>query len=115
MFSLVDLRDNDTKKSKESNDSGIEERESVLIVGDLEVHVSSPKRVPFVKKRYKGRETISASIPGWLKAALDYIASTVPKYKGFGGKSKFLSEAIESKLMSEFPKLYAELKKLKKV
>lgn len=86
---------------------------ATIIVGDTSVTVSKPKRMPFVKKKYKGRETISASIPGWLKAAMDYLAATSPKYRGFGGKSKFLSEAIEQKIKDEFPELYEKLKKLK--
>ena len=86
---------------------------ATIVVGDTSVTVSKPKRMPFVKKKYKGRETISASIPGWLKAAMDYLAATSPKYRGFGGKSKFLSEAIEQKLKDEFPVLYEKLKKLK--
>ena len=86
---------------------------ATIVVGDTSVTVSKPKRMPFVKKKYKGRETISASIPGWLKAAMDYLAATSPKYRGFGGKSKFLSEAIEQKLKDEFPELYEKLKKLK--
>ena len=86
---------------------------ATIIVGDTSVTVSKPKRMPFVKKKYKGRETISASIPGWLKAAMDYLAATSPKYRGFGGKSKFLFEAIEQKLKGEFPELYEKLKKLR--
>lgn len=118
--------ENDKSKSKQEPEESVTpkfeelqrktESESdfaTIVVGDTSVTVSKPKRMPFVKKKYKGRETISASIPGWLKAAMDYLAATSPKYRGFGGKSKFLSEAIEQKLKDEFSELYEKLKKLK--
>lgn len=105
--------DKKEKPLKEEKEQSTDIAESVISVGNISIKISHPKRVPFVKKRYNGRETISASIPGWLKASLDYLASTIPRYRGFGGKSKFLAEAIEEKLKNEFPELYKELKKLK--
>ena len=69
-----------------------------------------------IESEYEGRKTISASIPAWIKAALDYIAVTATKsgqwqYGGFGGKSRFIAEALESKLKKDFPEVYEKLKR----
>ena len=101
---------NDAEKSEETE--AAEEEKALVTIGDFSIEIARPKRRQFIKKTYKGRETISASIPGWIKAALDLLASTTDKYKGFGGKSRFIAEAIEAKLKEEFPDLYQRFKKL---
>jgi hypothetical protein len=69
-----------------------------------------------IESEYEGRKTISASIPAWIKAALDFIAVTATKsgqwqYGGFGGKSRFIAEALETKLKKDFPEVYDKLKR----
>ena len=69
-----------------------------------------------IESEYEGRKTISASIPAWIKAALDFIAVTATKsgqwqYGGFGGKSRFIAEALETKLKKDFPEVYEKLKR----
>ena len=78
---------------------------------DLADRIGDPKRSTFIKPEYQGRETISASIPGWIKAAIDYIAAKDAKYSGFGGKSKFISEALMLKVQNNYPDLYNKLVK----
>lgn len=67
-----------------------------------------------IEQQYEGRRTISASVPAWIKAALDYVAVKAGKtgtssYGGFGGKSRFIAEALSEKLKSEFPEIYEKL------
>ena len=78
-----------------------------------DIVVDEPKRGSFVKGRYGGRETISGSIPGGIKAAVDYIAANDDKYSGFGGKSKFIAEALAHKIKSDYPDVHKELLKKK--
>ncbi|MFW9935858.1 MAG: hypothetical protein ACFFDU_10220, partial [Candidatus Thorarchaeota archaeon] len=64
-----------------------------------------------IESEYEGRRTISASVPAWIKAALDFVALAATKsgqgqYAGFGGKSRFIAEALEEKLKSDFPDVY---------
>ncbi|MFW9984992.1 MAG: hypothetical protein ACFFDJ_00320 [Candidatus Odinarchaeota archaeon] len=68
-----------------------------------------------LKEEYNRRETISASVPGWIKVALDFIALEATKkgegpYSGFGGKSRFIAKAVEEKIRSAFPEIYEKLK-----
>ena len=95
-------------KPLETADIGLEELSTR--VGD-----SGLQRIG-IESEYEGRKTISASIPAWIKAALDYIAVTATKsgqwqYGGFGGKSRFIAEALENKLKKEFPEVYEKLKR----
>lgn len=87
------------------------EKLEAMTVDDLASRVSEIKRPPFVKSEYQGRETISASIPGWIKAAVDYIATKDVKYSGFGGKSKLIGEALLGKIEREYPDIYNKLVK----
>ncbi|MHA2059228.1 MAG: hypothetical protein ACW976_00395 [Candidatus Ranarchaeia archaeon] len=80
-----------------------------LSISDLAGRVKKGTRTGFVKGLYNGRETISGSIPGWIKAAVDYIAAKDPKYHGFGGKSRFLAEALEKKIKEEYSDIYKKL------
>ena len=82
-----------------------------MTIDDLATRVSDMKRPPFVKSEYQGRETISASIPGWIKAAVDYIATKDMQYSGFGGKSKFIAEALLGKIEKQYPEIYKKLSK----
>ncbi len=100
------------KKMKQSTDEEEQSGEEAITLDNISIEIEKPKRRPTIKRKYQARETISASIPGWLKAALDLLASTTDKYHGFGGKSRFIAEALEEKLKSEFPELYKKLKKL---
>ncbi|MGQ4833265.1 MAG: hypothetical protein ACP6IS_05145 [Candidatus Asgardarchaeia archaeon] len=99
-------RNKDDDKAKDAS------TREVVTLDDISIEIEKPKRRPVIKRKYQARETISASIPGWLKAALDLLASTTDKYHGFGGKSRFITEALEEKLEKEFPELYKKLKKL---
>ena len=67
-----------------------------------------------IEKQYEGRRTISASVPAWIKAALDFVAVSAKEtshgqYRGFGGKSRFIAEALEEKLKTDFPDVYEKL------
>ncbi|MHA1916713.1 MAG: hypothetical protein ACTSUV_00145 [Candidatus Ranarchaeia archaeon] len=84
------------------------EKKNLSII-DLAGRVKKNSRGPFVKTEYNGRETISGSIPGWIKAAVDYIATKDTTYFGFGGKSRFLAEALEEKIKKEHPGIYNQL------
>jgi len=104
----------DEPKSDEIASSGvtkdIELTELSSRVGD-----SSLKRLR-IEQQYVGRRTISASIPAWIKAALDYVAISAGKsgqgqYSGFGGKSRFIAEALEEKLKKDFPEVYEKLQR----
>ncbi|MFX1509838.1 MAG: hypothetical protein ACFFBR_05985 [Promethearchaeota archaeon] len=69
-----------------------------------------------IESEYEGRRTISASVPAWIKAALDFVALAATKsgqgqYAGFGGKSRFIAEALEEKLKSDFPDVYKQLQR----
>lgn len=69
-----------------------------------------------IESEYEGRRTISASVPAWIKAALDFVALAATKsgqgqYAGFGGKSRFIAEALEEKLKSDFPDVYKKLQR----
>jgi len=69
-----------------------------------------------IENQYEGRRTISASVPAWIKAALDYVALVASKrshgrYSGFGGKSRFIAEALEAKLKADFPEVYEKLQR----
>lgn len=69
-----------------------------------------------IERQYEGRRTISASVPAWIKAALDYVAVASGKtgqglYRGFGGKSRFIAEALAAKLKAEFPDVYEKLQR----
>jgi hypothetical protein len=69
-----------------------------------------------IEQQYVGRRTISASVPAWIKAALDYVAISAEKsgqgqYSGFGGKSRFIAEALEEKLKTDFPDVYKKLQR----
>jgi hypothetical protein len=69
-----------------------------------------------IEREYEGRRTISASVPAWIKAALDYVAVASSKteqglYRGFGGKSRFIAEALEAKLKAEFPDVHQKLQR----
>lgn len=95
-------------KSLDSAEIGLEELSTR--VGD-----SGLQRLG-IESEYEGRKTISASIPAWIKAALDFIAVTATKsgqwqYGGFGGKSRFIAEALETKLKKDFPEVYEKLKR----
>jgi hypothetical protein len=80
-----------------------------LSISELAGRVKKGTRTGFVKGLYNGRETISGSIPGWIKAAVDYIAAKDSKYYGFGGKSRFLAEALEKKIKEEFSDISKQL------
>ncbi|MHA1839196.1 MAG: hypothetical protein ACTSVM_05085 [Candidatus Ranarchaeia archaeon] len=82
-----------------------------MTVDELASRINEIKRPPFVKSEYQGRETISASIPGWIKAAVDYIATKEIQYSGFGGKSKFIAEALLGKIERDYPEIYKKLAK----
>lgn len=93
-------------ESEEAVDIGLEELSE-------RVGPSGLKRLK-IEQQYEGRRTISASVPAWIKAALDYVAVTAGKtgtssYSGFGGKSRFIAEALSEKLKSEFPEVYEKL------
>ena len=95
---------------RRSESTHIELEELSARVGD-----SGLKRLR-IERKYEGRRTISASVPAWLKAALDYVAVASGKteqgvYRGFGGKSRFIAEALEAKLKSEFPDVYGKLQR----
>ncbi len=69
-----------------------------------------------IESEYEGRRTISASVPAWIKAALDFVALAATKsgqgqYAGFGGKSRFIAEALEEKLKSDFPDVFKKLQR----
>lgn len=96
----------ETEESAETADIGLEELSE-------RVGPSGLKRLR-IEQQYEGRRTISASVPAWIKAALDYVAVTAGKtgtssYSGFGGKSRFIAEALAEKLKSEFPDVYEKL------
>lgn len=98
------------RKAKPLDTSDIQLEELSSRVGD-----SGLQRLG-IESEYEGRKTISASIPAWIKAALDFIALTATKsgqwqYGGFGGKSRFIAEALETKLKKEFPEVYEKLKR----
>jgi hypothetical protein len=96
----------ETAESDEAVDIGLEELSE-------RVGPSGLKRLR-IEQEYEGRRTISASVPAWIKAALDYVAVSAGKagtspYGGFGGKSRFIAEALSEKLKSEFPEVYEKL------
>jgi hypothetical protein len=96
----------ETEESVETPDIGLEELSE-------RVGPSGLKRLR-IEQQYEGRRTISASVPAWIKAALDYVAVTEGKagassYGGFGGKSRFIAEALAEKLKAEFPEVYEKL------
>lgn len=98
----------DEKPRTETIDIGLEELSSR--VGD-----SGLKRLR-IESQYEGRRTISASVPAWIKAALDYVAISANKskqgqYGGFGGKSRFIAEALEAKLKTDFPEVFKKLQR----
>ncbi|MFX0169329.1 MAG: hypothetical protein ACFE89_08270 [Candidatus Hodarchaeota archaeon] len=98
------------RKAKPLDTSDIQLEELSSRVGD-----SGLQRLG-IESEYEGRKTISASIPAWIKAALDFIALTATKsgqwqYGGFGGKSRFIAEALETKLKKDFPEVYEKLKR----
>jgi len=80
-----------------------------LNISELAGRIKKGTRTGFVKGLYNGRETISGSIPGWIKAAVDFIAAKEPKYFGFGGKSRFLAEALEMKIREEYSEIFKKL------
>ena len=97
-----------TKTPADTKDIALDELS--MRVGD-----SGLKRLR-IEREYEGRRTISASIPAWIKAALDYVAIAATKsgesqYSGFGGKSRFIAEALEAKLKSDFPDVYKKLQR----
>lgn len=96
------------KKTTETKDIGLDELSS-------RVGESGLKRLR-IESEYEGRRTISASVPAWIKAALDYVAIAATKsgqgqYGGFGGKSRFIAEALEAKLKADFPDVYEKLQR----
>ena len=96
------------KKSTETREIALEELSTR--VGD-----SGLKRLR-IESEYEGRRTISASVPAWIKAALDFVALAATKsgqgqYGGFGGKSRFIAEALEDKLKTDFPEVYKKLQR----
>ena len=101
-------KDDEATTELDSTDIGLDELSSR--VGD-----SGLKRLR-IESQYEGRRTISASVPAWIKAALDYVAIAATKkgqsqYGGFGGKSRFIAEALEAKLKSDFPEVYKKLQR----
>ena len=114
-------KETDTEKKKESESKPrrkakpLDSAEIGLEELSTRVGDSGLQRIG-IESEYEGRKTISASIPAWIKAALDYIAVTATKsgqwqYGGFGGKSRFIAEALESKLKKDFPEIYEKLKR----
>jgi hypothetical protein len=98
------------KKGQSAETREIELEELSARVGD-----SGFKRLR-IESEYEGRRTISASVPAWIKAALDFVSLAATKsgqgqYAGFGGKSRFIAEALEEKLKADFPKVYKELQR----
>jgi hypothetical protein len=98
------------KKAQSADTREIELEELSARVGD-----SGLKRLR-IESEYEGRRTISASVPAWIKAALDFVSLAATKsgqgqYAGFGGKSRFIAEALEKKLKADFPKVYKELQR----
>lgn len=100
-----------TRAKKETAETReIELEELSTRVGD-----SGLKRLR-IESEYEGRRTISASVPAWIKAALDFVALAATKsgqgqYGGFGGKSRFIAEALEEKLKSDFPDVFKKLQR----
>lgn len=109
------------KKEKETKEKSKEKKQTEKI-SDIEldelssrVGDSGLKRLR-IESEYEGRRTISASVPAWIKAALDFVAIAATKagqgqYGGFGGKSRFIAEALEEKLKSDFPDVYEKLQR----
>lgn len=110
------------KRKGKSDESESEEKTSSSETRDIElaelsdrVGDSGLKRLR-IEKQYVGRRTISASVPAWIKAALDFVAISAGKsgqgqYSGFGGKSRFIAEALEEKLKADFPEVHKKLQR----
>jgi hypothetical protein len=103
-------KEEDSARGRGTGSAHIELEELSARVGD-----SGLKRLR-IEREYEGRRTISASVPAWIKAALDYVAVASGKtarglYWGFGGKSRFIAEALEAKLKAEFPDVYEKLQR----
>lgn len=108
-------KEKETKPKKESKTQTQETSDIELDELSSRVGDSSLKRLR-IESEYEGRRTISASIPAWIKAALDYVAiaatkSGEGKYGGFGGKSRFIAEALEAKIKSDFPEVFEKLQR----
>ena len=98
------------KKESPKESEQLEAKDIKLDELSARVGASGLKRLK-IESEYEGRRTISASVPAWIKAALDYVAITAHKsgqgqYRGFGGKSRFIAEALEAKLKNDFPEVY---------
>ena len=102
-------RENEKNLRKDDKDEKKDPERKNVTITDLAGRVKKNSRESFVKTEYNGRETISGSIPGWIKAAVDYIATKNTTYFGFGGKSRFLAEALEEKIKKEHPGIYNQL------
>jgi hypothetical protein len=116
-MSATDLiRERMKKETKpKTQKSTAETREIELEELSTRVGDSGLKRLR-IESEYEGRRTISASVPAWIKAALDFVALAATKsgqgqYGGFGGKSRFIAEALEDKLKSDFPEVYKKLQR----
>jgi hypothetical protein len=120
-MSATDLIRERMKKEKESKSKSREKPQSTetkeIELEELSTRVgdSGLKRLR-IESEYEGRRTISASVPAWIKAALDFVALAATKsgqgqYAGFGGKSRFIAEALEEKLKSDFPDVYKKLQR----
>ncbi len=120
-MSATDLIRERMKKEKETKPKTQEKKKSTatreIALEELSTRVgdSGLKRLR-IESEYEGRRTISASVPAWIKAALDFVALAATKsgqgqYGGFGGKSRFIAEALEEKLKTDFPEVYKKLQR----
>jgi hypothetical protein len=108
-------KEKETKPKTQEKKKSTETREIALEELSTRVGDSGLKRLR-IESEYEGRRTISASVPAWIKAALDFVALAATKsgqgqYGGFGGKSRFIAEALEEKLKADFPEVYKKLQR----
>ncbi len=111
------MKEKDKPKEPKAKRSKAKTETGPVELDDLSSRVgeSGLKRLG-IKQEYERRETISASVPGWIKAALDFIAIKATEkgesqFSGFGGKSRFIAEALAAKLKEEFPDVFAKLQR----
>ncbi len=108
-------KEKETKPKKKEKKQPPETRDIELDELSTRVGDSGLKRLR-IESEYEGRRTISASVPAWIKAALDFVALAATKsghgqFGGFGGKSRFIAEALEEKLKTDFPDVYEKLQR----